>query len=186
MLSKAQSMLVPPAPPEAPSTPRALRTTQSMPITPTSGKSDRSGLSHEAASPTPAAALVAPVVAESPGSGGKAQRTYGRSRTFLSSRPADDDSGDGGASSFAASLAEPPRESYEDLRKRYEVDNETGGSGNLLDALLARAPVPISDMRSKGENRRFMDEVTFLLEGISNAPSKGIRRTRWVNSSRSL
>ncbi|WOO81156.1 uncharacterized protein LOC62_03G004687 [Vanrija pseudolonga] len=182
MLSKAQSMLVPPAPPEAPSTPRALRTTQSMPITPTSGKSDRSGVSLEAAgSPTPAA-LVAPAVAvESPGSGGRAQRTYGRSRTFLSSRPADDDTGEGAASSLAASLAEPPRESYEELRKRYEVDNETGGSGNLLDALLARAPVPISDMRSKGENRRFMDEVTFLLEGISNAPSKGIRRTSSVD-----
>ncbi|KAL1411439.1 hypothetical protein Q8F55_002395 [Vanrija albida] len=175
MLSKAQSMLVPAAP-EEPTTPRALRTTQSMPITPSSAKSDRSGVSREAGSPTPAALALPPAV-DSPGSGGRAQRTYGRSRTFLA-RPADEE---GDAASLAASLAEPPRESYEELRKRYEVDNETGGSGNLLDALLARAPVPISDMRSKGENRRFMDEVTFLLEGISNAPSKGIRRTSSVD-----
>jgi hypothetical protein len=47
--------------------------------------------------------------------------------------------------------------------------------------LLARAPQSVTDMRSKGENRRFMDETGYLLDGIEdhNAP-KGFKRSRYV------
>lgn len=65
------------------------------------------------------------------------------------------------------------RESYEEQRKRYEVD--TGEA----DPFLAKAPEPIADMRSKGENRRFMGEIGFLIEGIQGSAG-GARRSRFA------
>jgi hypothetical protein len=43
--------------------------------------------------------------------------------------------------------------------------------------LLARAPQTVSDMRSKGENRRFMDELGYLIEGLGD-PSASISSKR--------
>jgi len=47
--------------------------------------------------------------------------------------------------------------------------------------LIARAPQSANDMRSKGENRRFMDETGYLLDGIEDeSATKGFRRARYV------
>ena len=59
-----------------------------------------------------------------------------------------------------------------------------GGSQNLhfadcQDLLAARAPQPVSDMRSKGENRRFMDEVAYLVDPVAdNNTRASLRRSR--------
>lgn len=140
------------------------------------------------------------------GSGGKAKRTYGGSRTFLaeSSGPAagvsvarSDDTEVLGRNDILA------KQSYAELRKRYGVDNteaaddgsESGiligvglqspteqehqGLTNQQDQLPAGAPQPISDMRSRGENRRFMDEIGYLADGIADsAASISLKRAR--------
>lgn len=73
--------------------------------------------------------------------------------------------------------------SYVELRQRYEVDNtiqHTSRSASLLqDMLQARAPETVSDMRSRGENRRFIDELGYLFDGISDpAANSSFRRSR--------
>lgn len=64
-------------------------------------------------------------------SGGKAKRTYGRSRTILAEVT---DSPRSGASSNGAEK-DTIKESYAELRKQFEVDNTGGdesGPGNLM------------------------------------------------------
>lgn len=70
-------------------------------------------------------------------------------------------------------------ESYSDLRKKYRVDlssdddMETGISG----------PVDlksIGELRDKGENRRFMDDMGYILEGLDPQMSIAVRRLRYV------
>jgi len=82
------------------------------------------------------------------------------------------------------------RESYAELRKRYEVDDDIGDmerSGNLLAELhLARAPEPISDMRSKGESKRFADEISYLLGGITDASSAALKRNSSMDVLRNM
>lgn len=86
-------------------------------------------------------------------------RTYGRSRSFVNIE-GDSETGDHGS---------PSKASYFELRTKYEV------SGALTPAELDQSPIPnalarppqtISDMRSRGENRRFIDEAAFLVDGI--------------------
>lgn len=122
-----------------------------------------------AGSPSMAAAAGAALVAPIPGSpgsgGGRSRRTYGHSRSFLSAAEVDMD--------------EAPRESYAERRKQFETDNddEDGATRNLYAELqLASAPERISDMRSKGENRRFMDEITSILDGLDGGNRQAIRR----------
>lgn len=177
MLSKAQSMVVPPSPKEKEDRPK-LSSTQSLPISPTKKDADEDDdeeRDRERENTPPRALAPLP----EPSSGG-AKRTYGKGRSYLAS---------------AVEMPEDePRESYAELRKRYEVDNgehpvldgltgertrgaESGGQGNLIDELMmAKAPESVSDMRSKGENRQFMDEVAYYLEGLGGTPA--MRRTR--------
>jgi hypothetical protein len=45
--------------------------------------------------------------------------------------------------------------------------------------LAAKAPESVNDMRSKGGNRRYMDETGYLLDGIIEAgASKGFKKSR--------
>ena len=135
--------------------------------------------------------------------GGKTKRTYGGSRTFFiqgNGKNADSEDGETEMASAAENNGILGKESYAELRKRYEVNNEEiedegHGSRDLMavrgvtrkylsivliplqDLLLARAPQPVSDMRSRGENRRFMDEVGYLAEGIADpAASLSLKR----------
>lgn len=48
---------------------------------------------------------------------------------------------------------------------------------DIKDLLQARPPQPVSDMRSKGENRRFMDEVGYIIDGLSDT-TLAIKRAR--------
>lgn len=179
MLSRAESMNASSQPnmstTSAPTTPRALRTTQSMPITPGSARSlrtvpDESPGSHLG---SPIVASLNPAVLGSPSPAAKAKRTYGGNRSFLTQREADLD----------AALAEDAQPSYSELRKEYEVD--TGDDStirNLAEEFnLARAPESINDMRSKGENRLFQDDIGVLLGDINNPnQSIALRRSRYV------
>ncbi|ORY32814.1 hypothetical protein BCR39DRAFT_521738 [Naematelia encephala] len=141
-----------------PSTPsRHLLRTQSLPDSP----SKSSPMSR-----TEQVSLLVPSAGEHETSGGRAKRTYGKNRTIL---------GEVAAESTATDNDKPVneeivKESYAELRKKYEVDNsvfDVDGSGSQ-DFWLARAPQVASDMRSKGENRRFMDEITYLTDGIAD------------------
>lgn len=184
MLSKAQSMVLPPSPPKDDKSRPKLTSSQSLPISPTkkdAGDEEDNDDKEREREHTPPRAL-APL--PEPTSGG-AKRTYGKGRSYLAS---------------AVEMPEDePRESYAELRKRYEVDNGehpvldgltgeqtratesfitiSGGQGNLIDELMmAKAPESVSDMRSKGENRQFMDEVAYYLEGLQG--TNAMRRTR--------
>ncbi|WWC94318.1 hypothetical protein V866_001160 [Kwoniella sp. B9012] len=158
---------------QAPTTPsKSVLRTQSMPESPS-----RSSL--RGTEPTNSAGTSAQVGSGSGGgggSGGRAKRTYGGKRSMLAE-----------VSQVNLDIANVSREelgveetapeaSYAELRKKYETDNDEtqNGSGNLMaELLLARAPQAVSDMRSKGENRRFMDELSCLIEGITD-PSMGM------------
>jgi hypothetical protein len=90
-----------------PTTPKsAVGRTQSWPESP-------SRPLHETTEPDPSALWVKPV--EAPGSGGRAKRTYGRTRTIV----AEDTDTVSDVDKLEAALA---KESYTSVRNRYEVD----------------------------------------------------------------
>ncbi|KAG2059969.1 hypothetical protein BDR06DRAFT_967508 [Suillus hirtellus] len=113
----------------------------------------------------------------------KHTRTYaGASRSYRIALP-------------AADLAEPDdtRESYADLRSRWGVDNseddprpfenDTGtlkrisseGSRVLANGMMNDLK-SITELRSKGESRRFLDEVGYLFESIESGCAIALRR----------
>lgn len=117
----------------------------------------------------------------------KHARTYaGASRSYLIALP-------------AADLVEPDdtRESYSDLRSRWGVDNSeddprpsdddirglkrtpSGGSLLLSNGMMNDLK-SITELRSKGESRRFLDEVGYLFEGIEAGCAIALRRARCV------
>ena len=131
-------------------------------------------------------------------------RTYaGRSRSFLVELPTESNP-DSGVD--ADDLAFDTRESYKDLRLRWGVDNseddprlavssypspepEGGrkGKGKAKDRPKAIIPPnmmndlkSITELRSRGESRRFMDEVGYLFEGMDQTVGVRVRRGRWV------
>lgn len=97
----------------------------------------------------------------------KPARTYGSSRTVQTLQ------------SLETEEVGEERETYAELRQKYEIVNEDSWPTVSLVYLTlaqyhqeaARAPLPITDMRSKGENRRFLDEVGYLVEGLRDAGS---------------
>ncbi|KAG1735579.1 uncharacterized protein EDB91DRAFT_1144094 [Suillus paluster] len=113
----------------------------------------------------------------------KHTRTYaGASRSYLIALP-------------AADLAEPDdtRESYADLRSRWGVDNSEDDPRPFDDdtrtlkrtSSVASRPLAngmmndlksITELRSKGESRRFLDEVGYLFEGIETGCAIALRR----------
>lgn len=178
-----------------PSTPlKRLGQTQSMPLTPSHSSPIILETDHD-----PSAILgVQSNVPEGQGSGGRAKRVYGRTRTIV----AEEREGSQDPQSLEETLG---KESYADLRRRYEVDSGSAGiSADLLSVcrlhtargearliikglVAARPPEPINDMRSKGENRRYMDETGYLLDGIVEAgASKGFRKSRSVMRAESV
>lgn len=133
-------------------------------------------------------------------------RTYaGRSRSFLVELPTE------GAPDGAIDgddLGLEVRESYKDLRVRWGVDDseddprlavsarsspepEHGRKGKgrakdrpkvLLPPNMMNDLKSITELRSKGESRRFMDEVGYLFEGMDSSVGVSVRRGRWAPS----
>ncbi|KIK42961.1 hypothetical protein CY34DRAFT_744919 [Suillus luteus UH-Slu-Lm8-n1] len=94
----------------------------------------------------------------------KHTRTYaGASRSYRIALP-------------AADLAEPDdtRESYADLRSRWGVDNSEDDPRPFDND--TRTLKKTSSLRSKGESRRFLDEVGYLFEGIESGCAIALRR----------
>lgn len=129
-------------------------------------------------------------------------RTYaGRSRSFLVELPTESNPNSG---VDADDLAFDTRESYKDLRLRWGVDNseddprhaissypspepEGGrkGKGKAKDRPKAMLPPnmmndlkSVTELRSRGESRRFMDEVGYLFEGMDQTVGVRVRRGR--------
>ena len=131
-------------------------------------------------------------------------RTYaGRSRSFLVELPTDSNP-DSGVD--ADDLGFEVRESYQDLRLRWGVDKseddphfvaslrsspepgpESGRKGKAKAKDRPKVVLPpnmmndlksITELRSKGESRRFMDEVGYLFEGMGRDVGVGVRRGR--------
>ena len=129
-------------------------------------------------------------------------RTYaGRSRSFLVELPTESNP-DSGVD--ADDLTFDIRESYKDLRLRWGVDNseddprlavssypspepEGGrkGKGKAKDRPKAVLPPnmmndlkSVTELRSRGESRRFMDEVGYLFEGMDQTVGVRVRRGR--------
>ena len=95
---------------------------------------------------------------------------------------------------------EVAKESYKELRKRYEVDNSGEDivgdvyavhlvsctfrlfrSADKQDLLAARNGQSVADLKSKGENRRFMDQLGYLIDPVTDASSSAsLRRSRSV------
>jgi len=109
-----------------------------------------------------------------------AWRTYSSSRSFLvplSSIPPRDES------SLDTDDWKPQdpiqHVSYADLRKKYRVDLS---SDDDLDTGIS-GPVDlktIGELRNKGENRRFLDDMGYLLEGLAPKMSIAVKRLRYV------
>lgn len=96
------------------------------------------------------------------------------------------------------------RESYADLRARWGVDNseddpyplitesqspphtnKTKGKQKQTHPSFSRLPAgmmndlkSISELRSKGESRRFLDDMGYLFEGLDPEGAIGVRRGR--------
>lgn len=97
------------------------------------------------------------------------------------------------------------RESYTELRQRWGIDGSEDdpgpvsphrspsprrkGKSKTLPKQLPVEPVrlfngmindlkSITDLRSKGESRRFLDEVGYLFEGLERSCTIGVRRAR--------
>lgn len=127
-------------------------------------------------------------------------RTYaGRSRSFLVELPTESNPDSGFDTD---DLAFDTRESYKDLRLRWGVDNSEDdprlgvssypspepegsrkGKGKAKDRPKAILPPnmmndlkSVTELRSRGESRRFMDEVGYLFEGMDQSVGVRVRR----------
>ncbi|KAH7921560.1 hypothetical protein BV22DRAFT_1198121 [Leucogyrophana mollusca] len=122
-------------------------------------------------------------------------RTYaGTSRSFLIALPAPPALPSASKDIFATNQDQSQedmemRESYTDLRTRWGVDNseddprpyeEPSGSRAMQPVVLANGMMndlkSITELRSKGESRRFLDEVGYLFEGLESSGAIGLRR----------
>ncbi|KAH9174680.1 hypothetical protein EDB89DRAFT_2113475 [Lactarius sanguifluus] len=115
-------------------------------------------------------------------------RTYaGRSRSFLVELPTE---GNPHGAIDGDDLGLETRESYKDLRMRWGVDDSEddprlAGKGRAKDRPKPKVLLPpnmmndlksITELRSKGETRRFMDEVGYLFEGMDRNVGVRVRR----------
>lgn len=135
-------------------------------------------------------------------------RTYaGRSRSFLVALPSTGAPGGASTSAHdledeatldASQEEEAPRESYTDLRLRWGVDNSEDdpyphpvadddsprrkgknvAPPRHLPPGMMNDLKSISELRSKGEVRRFLDEMGYLFEGLVVDAALGVRRGR--------
>jgi hypothetical protein len=98
-------------------------------------------------------------------------RTYSRTRSFLVPIGKVSDL-NAEASPEDEEMHDVRHESYTDLRTRWGVDNSEDPTLNV--------PVndlnSLSEMRSRGETRRFLDEVGYLVEGLEPAAGKAVHR----------
>ena len=105
------------------------------------------------------------------------------------------------------------RESYTELRQRWGIDGSEDdprpvsphqspspkrkGKGKGVPRHPPVEPIrlfngmindlkSITDLRSKGESRRFLDEVGYLFEGLEGRCTVGVRRARWARDRSSL
>ncbi len=70
------------------------------------------------------------------------------------------------------------RESYTELKRKYATGvlvGEGGAEGQEDDADVNVLPPSMADLRSKGENRAFLDEVGYLVEGMSSSAVAAVR-----------
>ena len=130
------------------------------------------------------------------------KRTYAGSRSFLVALPVE--------ASASQDDESAPRESYSSLRERWGIDmseddpyyvasptrsgsqsnNSTPSSSPTKPKLKpAKSSRPtlnplksMTELRHKGETRRFMDQVGYLLEGLDKDAGVGLRRTRQVKT----
>lgn len=125
-------------------------------------------------------------------------RTYaGKSRSFLVALPTSNvPGGEPGTADASTQLldgasqeddVDAVRESYTDLRIRWGVDNSeddpyptVGKDGEMstLPPNMMNDLKSISELRSKGETRRFLDEMGYLFEGLDPLGVIGVRRGR--------
>ena len=99
-------------------------------------------------------------------------RTYSRTRSFLVPIGKVSDS-NAEASPEDEEMHDVHQESYTDLRTRWGVDNSEDPTLNVpINDLNS-----LSEMRSRGEARRFLDEVGYLVEGLEPAAGKAVHRS---------
>ena len=65
------------------------------------------------------------------------------------------------------------RETYSALREKWGVDEEEELGEELGTQLKS-----VTQLRAKGENARFVDELEYLLEGLASGMAVGVRRAR--------
>ncbi|KAG6379771.1 hypothetical protein JVT61DRAFT_10308 [Boletus reticuloceps] len=113
-------------------------------------------------------------------------RTYaGSSRSFLVALPVPD------APLNTVADDQEPHDSYADLRTRWRIDMSEDDPQPYQDEQavvpteLSQSSLPtgmmndlksITELRSKGESRRFLDEVGYLFEGLDGSSAIGLRR----------
>ncbi|KAG8889481.1 hypothetical protein FRB98_004166 [Tulasnella sp. 332] len=97
-------------------------------------------------------------------------RTYGKSRSFLVELTSTSILEPGGGDSQDSGV----KESYNDLRTRWGVDmSEELAEGSGLAPSDLRT---MTEMRNKGETRKFLDELGYLFEGLDPSMSLSVRR----------
>lgn len=108
-------------------------------------------------------------------------RTYSQSRSFLVVLPPAPESATPDAAQEDEEMQDLHRESYADLRRRWRVDmsSDDGEEEGLMGPIDLKS---ITELRDKGENRRFLDEIGYLLEGLDPQAGLTMKRMRYINS----
>jgi hypothetical protein len=71
-------------------------------------------------------------------------------------------------------LVQPPAESYVDIQRKWGCDSdEEDAAGTPGDAMGLKG---INALRTQGENKRFDDELAYLLDGLNPLEPLGLRR----------
>jgi hypothetical protein len=179
------------------------KTETSLPSTPSSSSlvslqrtASFSSFSKKIASPPKEATPPPPLPPREPSPSRATHRTYAKSRSFLVALPTSDALG--GETQEENDEAELRRESYTDLRARWGLDPDTvryssfllpfAGSSrrynsqqedeNEANSASQLELKSISEMRHKGETRRFLDEVGYLFEGLDSKMSTAVKQNR--------
>lgn len=140
-----------------------------------------------------------PIVSESgsrsssqaPSSGGNRppRKTYGQSRSFVTDQNGENDLLVGLSSFNKMTKGEDiftkpsaPKKSYAERRKEWGVDMDEevegmGASSLNLALHVPKMPQSNAERRSTGDNKAFTNELTYMLEGLSNVSGQGSKES---------
>jgi hypothetical protein len=102
-------------------------------------------------------------------------RTYAQQRSFLLEASTSDVKLEDIHSQVDALVQQPSNDSYVDMKKKYGIESDDEDAGLTSNDTLGLKG--INALRTQGQNKRFDDELAYILDGLDPLEPLGLRRS---------